>query len=57
MDQFLIDVGDAEVHVGDQAVIFGKGGPTARDWANACGTIGYEITTRIGTRLAKRFVG
>ena len=57
MDQFLIDVGDTDVHVGDQAVIFGKGGPTAREWAAACGTIGYEITTRIGARLAKRFIG
>lgn len=57
MDQFLVDVGDTDVKVGAQAVIFGAGGPSARDWAAACNTIGYEITTRIGARLAKRFVG
>ena len=56
MDQFVIDIGDANVGIGDQAIIFGAGGPSARDWADACGTIGYEITTRIGARLAKRFV-
>ena len=32
-------------------VLFGAGGdgePTAQDWAEACGTISYEIVTRIG---------
>lgn len=56
MDQFVIDVGNGNVQVGDSAVLFGAGGPSARDWAAACGTIGYEITTRIGARLAKRFI-
>lgn len=57
MDQFVIDVGDLEVAVGDPVTIFGQGGPSAEEWARACGTIGYEMTTRIGGRLAKRFVG
>lgn len=56
MDQFIIDVGDATVNVGDIATIFGAGGPSARDWADACGTIGYEITTRLGARVVKRFL-
>jgi alanine racemase len=57
MDQFVIDVGDREVAVGDDVVVFGKNGPSAEEWARACGTVGYEMTTRIGARLAKRFVG
>ena len=57
MDQFVIDVGELEVAVGDEAIIFGQDGPSAEEWASACGTIGYEMTTRIGTRLAKRFLG
>lgn len=56
MDQFVVDVDDARVGVGDVATIFGAGGPSAREWADACGTIGYEITTRIGARLVKRFI-
>ena len=40
--------------VGDEVVLFGPGDhgePTAQDWAEACGTISYEIVTRIGGRL------
>ena len=57
MDQFVVDVGDLAVQVGDEVVVFGAGGPSASDWARACDTIGYELTTRIGARLAKRFDG
>ena len=27
--------------------------PTAQDWAEACGTIGYEIVTRLGARVPR----
>jgi alanine racemase len=40
-------------------VLFGTGAdgePTAQDWAEACGTINYEIVTRIGGRMAHRHV-
>lgn len=57
MDQFVIDIGDLDVAVGDEVTVFGRGGPSAEEWGRACGTIGYEMTTRIGARLAKRFVG
>ena len=56
MDQFLIDVGNANVREGDIATIFGAGGPSAREWGDACGTIGYEMTTRLGSRVVKRFI-
>jgi len=60
MDQFVVDVGDDPVEVGDGAVLFGPGDgdePTADDWAEAVGTINYEIVTRIGSRVPRTYVG
>ncbi|MGX5696466.1 alanine racemase [Agromyces soli] len=60
MDQFLVDVGDDPVEVGDEAVLFGDpatGAPSADDWGDAADTIGYEIVTRIGPRVPRRYVG
>jgi alanine racemase len=60
MDQFVLDVADTPVRAGDRVVIFGearRGEPTAHDWAQAAGTIGYEIVTRIGPRVPRRYVG
>ena len=31
--------------------------PSAADWARAAGTIGYEIVTRVGSRVPRIFVG
>ena len=59
MDQFVVDVGDAPVAVGDEVVLFGDptlGAPAATDWADAAGTINYEIVTRVGPRVARRQV-
>ncbi|WP_375487241.1 alanine racemase [uncultured Jatrophihabitans sp.] len=56
MDQFVVDVGDLDVAPGDPVVLFGDGrdgGPTAQDWADAAGTIHYEIVTRVGPRVAR----
>lgn len=60
MDQFVLDVGDAEVHPGDEVVLWGpgdRGEPTAQDWADAVDTIHYELVTRIGGRFTRRYVG
>ena len=60
MDQFVVDVGDLEVTVGDEVVLFGAGSdgePTAQDWADAAGTISYEIVTRLGPRVPRVYVG
>jgi alanine racemase len=60
MDQFVVDVGDHSVRAGDTAVLFGPGldgEPTAQDWAEAVGTIHYEIVTRIGPRVQRTYVG
>jgi alanine racemase len=56
MDQFMVDVGDLPVAAGDQVVLFGRGGPAAQDWADAVGTIHYEIVTRIGPRVPRRYL-
>ncbi|WP_190012722.1 alanine racemase [Streptomyces lucensis] len=56
MDQFVVDLGGDEPGAGAEAVLFGpgdRGEPTAEDWAQACGTIAYEIVTRIGTRVPR----
>lgn len=59
MDQFVVDLGGDEPAAGDEVVLFGtgdRGEPTAEDWAQAAGTIGYEIVTRIGTRVPRVYV-
>jgi alanine racemase len=48
MDQIVLDVGDDPVAAGDVATLFGPEAPTADDWAEAVGTINYEIVTRFG---------
>jgi len=60
MDQFVVDVGDLPIEVGQPAVLFGPGRdgePTAQDWADGLDTIHYEIVTRIGARVTRRYVG
>ena len=59
MDQFVLDVGDLEVSLGDEVVMFGdpaRGEPSVEDWAHAAGTISYEIITRIGPRVHREFI-
>jgi alanine racemase len=59
MDQLVVDLDDAAAVAGDPVVLFGTGddgAPTAQDWAEACGTISYEIVTRIGGRFTRRHV-
>jgi alanine racemase len=56
MDQFVVDLGGDEPGPGAEAVLFGpgdRGEPTAEDWAQAAGTIAYEIVTRIGPRVPR----
>ncbi len=58
MDQFMLDVGDDDVSAGDPIVVFGPGDdgePTADEWADALGTIGYEIVTRLGARTPRTY--
>ena len=59
MDQFLVDLEDRECAAGDEVVLFGPEGDgrvTAQEWAEAAETINYEIVTRLGGRLTRRYV-
>jgi alanine racemase len=59
MDQLMIDCeSDSSVMVGDEVVLIGKQGDhsvTADDWAEALGTIGYEIVCGISPRIFRRY--
>ncbi len=60
MDQFVIDLGDDPAQPGDEVVLLGdpaRGEPSAEQWAQAAGTIGYEIITRLGPRIERSWVG
>jgi alanine racemase len=59
MDQVVVDVGDEPVAAGDEVIVWGRGDagePTAADWAAWDDTIGYEIVTRVGPRVPRRYV-
>ena len=61
MDQLVVDLGPgASEQAGARVELFGTGadgGPTAQDWAEAAGTISYEIVTRLGARVPRHYVG
>jgi alanine racemase len=60
MDQVVVDLEGDRCLPGDLAVLFGPGDdgePTAQDWAEATGTISYEIVTRLGPRVHRRYLG
>ena len=60
MDQILIDCGsDTSITIGDEVVLIGKQGEhsvTADDWADALGTIGYEIVCGLSPRVFRQYV-
>jgi len=70
MDQFVVDLGkESQAHAGDWAYLIGGvvGSNnadsytsdtcyTADSWAGACGTINYEIVTRIGPRVKRVYL-
>jgi alanine racemase len=56
MDQLMVDVGDAEVAIGDPVVLIGRQGDEevrAEEWADRLGTIGYEIVCGISGRIER----
>jgi len=56
MDQFVVDVGDTDVKIGDVVRLWGNpadGTPGVSDWAEWADTITYEIVTGIGGRVAR----
>lgn len=62
MDQVVVDCGPdgGGVAEGDTAVFFGTGDlgePLAQDWANALGTIHYEVVTGVHGRVQRSYAG
>jgi alanine racemase len=60
MNQVVIDFGDCGVSPGDEVVLFGPGDagePTAQEWADALGTLSYEIVTRFAGRVPRSYLG
>ena len=59
MDQFVVDAGDLEVHIGDDVLLFGNGEsgePTVAEWAVWADTNAHEILTGIGGRVPRRYL-
>jgi alanine racemase len=55
MDCITVWTGGEPARVGEEAVVFGAGDAAARveDWADAAGTIAYELLVRIGARVPR----
>ncbi len=60
MDQFMVDVGDTDAQVGETITLIGEDGGervTAEELAELIGTINYEVTARIPSRVPRLFTG
>lgn len=55
MDQFMVNVGDEDVRVGDEVILLGEG-ITPEDFAEWSGTNEYEVLTNISARVPRVFV-
>ena len=56
MDQFMVDVGDSEVYVGDEVVLIGQQGKEEiklTDIAEICDTIPYEVLCLFNERIPR----
>ncbi len=59
MDMVVVDLGTDDAQVGDEVVLIGTQGDeciTVEDWAEALGTISYEVVCRFGPRLPRRYI-
>jgi alanine racemase len=60
LDRLTLDIGEASIDQGERALLFGRGDngeATLQEWADALGTIGEEIVTRLSSRIPRRYVG
>ena len=56
MDQFMIDIGDDGIQVGDAVVLLGGHAPDADDLGKLSGTISYEVLTSVSERVEKHYI-
>lgn len=60
MDQLMVDVGNADIHVGDLVTLIGTDGEesvSADEWAHALGTISYEVVCSFSPRVPRIYGG
>jgi alanine racemase len=60
LNHVILDLGDGPAEAGDEVVLFGPGDhgePTAQEWAEALGTISYEIVTRFTGKVPRTYCG
>jgi alanine racemase len=60
LNHVVLDLGDGPSQEGDEVVIFGPGDhgePTAQEWAEALGTLSYEIVTRFTGKVPRTYSG
>ena len=60
MNHTIIDLGDLPAETGDEVILFGPGDagePTAQEWADALGTLSYEIVTRFTGKIPRTYSG
>jgi alanine racemase len=60
MDQFMVNVEDEQVALGEEVILIGEAGGaclTADDLANWVGTISYEVLTNISARVPRIYIG
>ncbi len=55
MDQFMVNVGDDEINVGEEVILLGEG-IRAEDLAQWMGTNEYEVMTSISARVPRVFI-
>ena len=55
MDQFMVDVGDNHVNIGDDVILLGDG-IKVEDLARWTGTNSYEVLTSISARVPRKFI-
>jgi alanine racemase len=55
MDQFMVNVGDDDIQVGDEVILLGEG-IRAEDLAGWMGTNEYEVMTNISARVPRVYV-
>ncbi|NMB02329.1 MAG: alanine racemase [Firmicutes bacterium] len=59
MDHTLIDVGDLPVSIGDEVILLGTDGTSeihAHTWAQLLGTINYEVTCMLSSRIERVYL-
>lgn len=56
MDNIMVFLGETELPLHEEVLLFGKEGYTAHDWADKVGSISYEILSRLTPRVKRIYI-